>query len=474
MRIGGQELGSSDGKWIKIKNPATGEEVDQVPAGTGDDVHRAVEAAEAASQRWRTTTPRERGKILFRAAGLVREAHATLAPLLTREQGKPLQEAVDEIRGFANILEFYAELSSSLQGELIPLGMQGNCLVMHEPLGVCGAIIPWNMPVIVMGWKAAPALLTGNSVVIKPSSTSPLTCLALAGLLERAGLPGGTLNMVTGTGDTAGAALVKHKGLQKLSFTGSTETGSLVLALAREGKKEIVLELGGSDPMIVWKDADLAAAVAGVIRGRFYNAGQTCNSVKRLYIQEEIADRFLDILLPRVRNLRVGNGLDTDVDMGPLHSAAQRSRIAQLVEQERDQGEGEILIGGTAPAGQGYGDGFFYQPTIVAGSSEHSPLFTEEVFGPVLPVKTFTSLAEGIELANRSRFGLGASIWTQNLSVARTVFRQVEAGVIWVNCHLTVPPEMPFGGVKESGIGRENGIQAIHKYTRSKSLFISD
>ncbi len=473
MRIGGIETASSDDRWIRITNPATGEEVDWVPAGTEEDVQWAVDTAETAFPAWRDTPVRDRGKILFQAAGRVRDIHTSLAPLLTREQGKPLREAIDEIRGFANILEFYAGISASLQGEYISLGSAGEAVVVHEPLGVCGAIIPWNMPAIVMGWKVAPALLAGNTLVIKPSSSTSLTPLHLTRILEEAGVPSGVLNMVTGEGEAVGSALAQHPKIQKLSFTGSTETGARVLELARRNRTELALELGGSDPMLVWRDADIEAAVKGVVRGRFYNAGQTCNAVKRLYLHEEIADRFLSALVPRVRSLKVGNGLEPEVQMGPLHSASGRETLIRQMEHLQESGGGAILTGGDVPTGAAYDPGYFYRPTLVSHVPEGSPLFTEEVFGPILPIRTISTLEEAIDLANRSRFGLGASIWTRDMAVARTVFRNVQAGMVWVNRHLTVPSEVPFGGVKESGMGRENGVQALRHYTRAKSLFIS-
>jgi betaine-aldehyde dehydrogenase len=473
MRIGGIEAASSDDRWIRITNPATGEEVDWVPAGTEEDVRWAVDTAETAFPAWRDTPARDRGKILFRAAGRVREVHTSLAPLLTREQGKPLREAIDEIRGFANILEFYAGISASLKGDYISLGSAGDAVVVHEPLGVCGAIIPWNMPAIVMGWKVGPALLAGNTLVIKPSSSASLTTVHLTRILEEAGVPAGVLNIVTGEGEPVGSALVQHPKIQKLSFTGSTETGARVLELARGNRTELVLELGGSDPMLVWRDADIEAAVNGVVRGRFYNAGQTCNAVKRLYLHEEIADRFLSALVPRVQSLIVGNGLEPEVQMGPLHSASGRERLIQQMEHVQVSGGGTVLTGGDVPTGAAYDQGYFYRPTLIANVPEESSLFTEEVFGPVLPIRTFSTLDEAIDLANHSRFGLGASIWTRDLGVVRSVFRNVQAGMIWVNRHLTVPPEVPFGGVKESGLGRENGVQALRHYTRAKSLFIS-
>lgn len=473
MRIGGIETASSDDRWIRVTNPATGEEVDWVPSGTEEDVQWAVETAENSFETWRDTSARDRGKILFKAAKLVRDMHAPLAPLLTREEGKPLHEAIDEIRGFANILEFYAGVSASLQGEYIPLGSKGDCIVEHEPLGVCGAIIPWNMPAIIMGWKVGPALLAGNTVVIKPSSTAPLTILHLARLMEEAGIPGGVLNVVTGDGETAGSALVRNPIIKKLSFTGSTDTGALVLDLSRTTRKDLILELGGSDPMIVWKDANIEDSVKGILRGRYYNAGQTCNAVKRLYLHEEIAERLLSALIPRIQAMLLGNGLDPHVEIGPLHSAAGRDMIVRQIEQVIEKEEGKILAGGEVPQGNEYERGYFYRPTLISDLAEDSPLFMEEIFGPVLPVRTFSTLDEAIGMANHSRYGLGASIWTLDLTIARSVFRYVDAGIVWVNRHQTVPPEVPFGGVKESGMGRENGIEAIHHYSRTKSLFVS-
>jgi acyl-CoA reductase-like NAD-dependent aldehyde dehydrogenase len=345
-------------------------------------------------------------------------------------------------------------------------------VVVREPIGVCGAIIPWNMPVILMGWKAGPALLAGNTLVLKPSSTTPLTSLAIAGILERSGLPPGVLNIVTGTGDSAGQAIVSHPGIRRVSFTGNTATAIAIRRSAAPLLKDITFELGGSDPMIVWKDASVPAAVEGAIRGRFYNAGQVCNAVKRIYVHEEIAPRFVEELLTRVRALRVGDGLDPSVDMGPLQNRAQLERITGQVDSLRDRDEGRLLAGGSRMRVEGHEQGFFYAPTLITDVSPDSAILGDEVFGPVLPVVTVPDLDAAIREANRSRYGLGASVWTGDLGVARAVFDRVQAGVIWVNRHLTVPPEIPFGGVKESGIGRENGVQSISQWTRTKSLFL--
>jgi succinate-semialdehyde dehydrogenase/glutarate-semialdehyde dehydrogenase len=290
--------------------------------------------------------------------------------------------------------------------------------------------------------------------------------------MERAGLPPGVLNVVTGTGEAAGQAIVIHPGIHKVSFTGNTATGLAVRQAAAPFLKEVTLELGGSDPMIVWKDAPLPAAVEGAIRGRFYNAGQVCNAVKRVYVHEEIAPRFTEELLARVRSLRVGDGLSPSVDMGPLQNLAQLERVAAQVEQLREGGEGRLLAGGSRLRVTGREQGFFYAPTLVTEVDPGAAILGEEVFGPVLPVMAVPDLDTAIGEANRSRYGLGASVWTRDLGVARAAFDRLRAGVVWVNRHLTVPPEIPFGGVKESGLGRENGVQAISQWTKTKSLLL--
>jgi succinate-semialdehyde dehydrogenase/glutarate-semialdehyde dehydrogenase len=472
MRIGGRELQSVSGRWIPVTNPANGEEIGRVPRGETSDVDLAVDEAETAFDSWASRTIRERGMILVKGAAHVRQRVDELSRLLTAEQGKPLKEAVDEIRGFANILEYFNGISGAMQGDLINLDRAGDAIVVRKPIGVCGAIIPWNMPAIIMGWKIAPALLAGNTMVFKPASVTPLTNLLLAEILETAGLPPGVLNIVTGRGEDVGEEMVRHPAIRRISFTGDTDTGRVIRGLASDHLKELSLELGGSDPMVVWKDADIERAVAGAVRGRFYNAGQTCTAVKRLYVHQEIAGEFTKRLAKAVEGLRVGNGLFQGVDMGPLCGSLPKERIVQLMDEVHSECQGDIISGGSSLTGPEYDRGYFFAPTIVREPSPDCVLLRTEVFGPVLPVISFPDLDSAIRHANDTNYGLGASIWTRDLSIVKEFFSSVQAGLVWVNRHQVVPPELPFGGVKESGIGRENGIDAFYSYTRTKSLYI--
>lgn len=472
MRIGGRDIPAAGRDTIEVRNPATGDLIDTIPAGDSRDVDYAVGAAIDAFPSWSEKTRRERGMILFKAAALVRERQDSLARLLTTEQGKPIREATDEVRGFAHVLEYYAGISAVQDGEAIRLGGAGDCIVVREPLGICAAIIPWNMPVLITAWKTGPALLAGNSLILKPSSTAPLAVLRLAEIMEAAGLPPGVLNIVTGRGEETGAAIASHREIRKVSFTGSTETGEEIRRAAAGHPKEIVLEMGGSDPMIVMDDANLAAAAEGAIRGRFYNAGQICTAVKRLYVHERVADEFTKLLREKIDSLRVGNGLATKIDMGPLNSPVQRDRISAVIENLRETGNGTIVTGGSRITGKAFESGCFYRPTLVTYVQPESELVTGEVFGPVLPVMTIPDLDTAIREANSTKYHLGASVWTRDSGTIREIFSRVDAGVVWVNRHLTIPPEIPFGGNGDSGIGRENGSRALEGYTKTKTLFI--
>ncbi|MDN7023311.1 aldehyde dehydrogenase [Methanoculleus sp. FWC-SCC1] len=472
MLIDGNRCDSCSGQTFAVRNPATGTVIDTVPLGGVEDIDRAVEAGTAAFEAWSTIPARERGRILFVAAQEVRRQNRSLGALLTAEQGKPLREAIDEINGFAYTLEYYHGIAASNHGEYANLPGYGHALVSRVPLGVCAAIIPWNMPALIMGWKVGPALAAGNTMILKPASTAPLTCLALAGILGEAGLPAGVLNIVTGPGETVGRAIARHPAIRKISFTGEIATGRRVMEDAAPAMKRVTLELGGSDPMIVCSDADIPAAVEGAARGRFYNCGQTCTAIKRLYVDEKIAQEFTDRLTERIRSMRIGSGMTEGVAMGPMNNRAVQQRIVDLVEAAREGNEGTIRTGGSVPHGEDFHAGYFYEPTLITDVPQDSVLLAEEVFGPVLPAVSVTDLDEALSLANKSRFGLGASVWTKNLDCVDQACSGLKAGIIWVNQHLRIPPEVPFGGMKESGLGRENGYEALEDYLEKKTVLI--
>ena len=473
MLINGQPADASGGKEFEVINPANGELVDRVPLGDREDVRRAIDAADEAAGKWSAMTARERGKILFKAAEIARSRVNDLGALLTTEQGKPLREARDEIQGFANILEFYASVAGSLRSGLVPVAHERYGITMRKPIGICGAIIPWNVPGIIMGWKVGPALLAGNTMVLKPSKTAPLTCLRLGSIMKEAGLPDGVLNLVTGPGETVGDEIVRNPRIRKISFTGQTSSGKRIAEAAAASLKHVTLELGGSDPMIVCDDADLKAAADGAIRGRFYNCGQACTAVKRLYVFESVADRYIEMVRERVAALRVGNGMDKGVDIGPLNNRQQLERIKSAVQAVKDNREGKILVGGEVPKGPDFDRGLFFQPTLVTDVREGSVLLKEEIFGPVLPIMVVKDLDEAIAKANDTPYGLGSSIWTTNIGRAMIACERLESGITWVNNHVRIPPEMPFGGVKDSGLGRENGLEAIDQYTEIKSVLLN-
>jgi acyl-CoA reductase-like NAD-dependent aldehyde dehydrogenase len=472
MQINGKAVEAHGGKCFNIKNPATGELLDQVPLGSRDDAEKAIEAASAAAGDWAAFAPLERSRILYKAAIAIRQRKVELASLLTREQGKPLTEAKSEIEGFVNVLEYYCGLAASLKGDFVTVPQNGYAITTKKPLGVCAAIIPWNMPALIMAWKISPSLISGNTVVLKPASSAPLTDLSLAFILNEAGLPAGVLNVVTGPGNSVGEALAQSREVKKISFTGENRTGKRVAELAAGGMKRITLELGGSDPMVVCSDADLEKAAFGALRGRFYNCGQTCTAVKRVYVFESVAERFIKKLEAGIRNLKVGNGMEKNTSIGPLNNFPQWEYVKELVTETEEKEEGKILVGGKVPKGCAYEKGYFFEPSLVVDVSRDSRLLKEEVFGPVLPVVEVKNLDEAIEEANNTRYGLGASIWTKDINLIQKGCEGLNAGVVWVNQHLKVVPEVPFGGVKESGIGRENGPNALLEYLDTKTIML--
>ena len=467
MLIGGEWAAAAGGGVTGVTNPADLSAAGEVPQGGREDVSAAVDSAAEAFVPWSATPARERGRVLWRAAAAVRDAGDELAALLTREQGKPLTESKGEVLGFANVLEYHASVCGSLHGKTLDLQGMGKGLTLREPLGVCGAIIPWNLPALIMAWKTAPALATGNTVVLKPSSEAPLCCLSLASKLQEAGLPPGVLNVVTGPGAAVGEAIASHPGVRKVSFTGSSGTGKRVAGIAAPTLKRLTLELGGSDPAIVCEDADLERAADGIIAARFYNCGQACTSLKRLYVMEPVADRLISMLKERVSALRVGDGGESGTQMGPLVSLQQQRLMRSFMDDLRSRG-GEEASRGVVPDMKGH----FFPPTLVTDPPSDARMLDEELFGPILPVVRTSSLDKAMELANGGPYGLGASVWTRDLDTARACAEGFRSGMVWVNMHLRVPVEAPFGGIGDSGMGRENGTESLDSYMEWKTVIL--
>jgi succinate-semialdehyde dehydrogenase/glutarate-semialdehyde dehydrogenase len=471
--IAGEQREASDGGITEIRNPATGELVDRVAAATQLDVDHAIDAAESAFPKWSAVAPPERAAILFKAAHLLAQREKDLARLLTEEQGKPLREAVLEIRRFAHTLEHYAGLAKTIRGGYVPsLDDRRYGMIIKKPIGICGAIVPWNFPVSLLGNKIGPALITGNTVVVKPAATTPLTDIHVVLVLNEAGLPPGVLNIVPGPARVVGEALLKDPRVRKIGFTGATSTGRHVMEVAARTVKRVTLELGGSDPMIVCDDADIDEAVSAASVGRFFNCGQACLAIKRLYLFDRIYDQFLSKLIPKVEKLRVGNGLEQGVIVGPLHTAAQRDEVEEQVNDAVKRGA-KVVAGGKRPSGGAFAKGNFYLPTVLVDVDEQSKVVQEEVFGPALPVMRVKNLDEAITKANSSIYGLGSSVWTRDLDKATAAAERLEAGYTWINSPQIIFDELPFGGVKQSGLGKEHGEEALDYYMETKSVVIA-
>ena len=470
MIIEGQRVQAASGETYDVMNPATGEVVDKVPAGGAEDVDRAARAAAKAQQTWGRLAPAERAKILHRAAAHAHTKVDEIAPILTREQGKTLLESKIEAERFADNIAWFADLADKVHGEHVNLASTKlTGLVVRRPIGVTGAIVPWNFPLTLAANKVAPSIAAGNCVVLKPSSSTPLSTLACIQALLDGGLPEGVVNVVLGTG--TGDAIVTHPLIRKIGLTGSTPTGKKVMARAAEHLKKITLELGGSDPCIVLADADLDAAAAGVRIGRFFNCGQACLATKRIYVEESVYDAFLEKIGAQAAKMKPGNGLDPASRMGPMHTSTQRAEVEAQVKDALDRGA-RVVHGGGRPEGEGFDKGNFLNAVVLADVAPGSRMLTEEVFGPALPVVKVKDLDEAIRLANDSPFGLGSSIWTGSMASAFRAINELEAGYTWVNSVQIAYDELPFGGTKQSGFGKEHGVEAYHEYTEMKSVVI--
>lgn len=472
MFIAGEYQGSESGETSEIRNPATGEVVDRVPRGTAGDVRKAIDVAADAFGSWSKISPSKRGSLLFEAGRLVKDKEKDLAALLTQEQGKPIRESFLEIRRFVHTLEHYAGMAKCMRGGYVNLDDGRYGLIMKKPMGVVGSIVPWNFPVSLMGNKIGPALLTGNTMVIKPAGSTPLTATRCVELIHNAGLPKGVINIVTGPGGIVGEEILQNPKVRKVGFTGETGTGKHVMEVASKEVKRVTLELGGSDPMIVCDDADIDKAVSAASVGRFFNCGQACLAIKRLYLFDKIAGVFIDKLVEKAKKLRIGNGVRRETLLGPLHTKGQREEVEGQVEDAVKRGA-RLLCGGQRPKGDEYERGYFLLPVLLTDVDPESRILTEECFGPALPIVRVRNLDEAIAQSNRSIFGLGSSVWTRDLNKAMRAAEQIEAGYTWINSAQLIYDELPFGGVKQSGLGKEHGNEAIDYYTETKSIVIA-
>ncbi|MGH2914766.1 MAG: aldehyde dehydrogenase family protein [Solirubrobacteraceae bacterium] len=475
MLIGGEWRGASAHAQIEVVNPATEEIVDTVPAASPQDVQLAVTTAARALREWSRTDVEKRASILARAADLIADNASDLGAILTSEQGKPLAEAAGEVTHLAHGVRFYAEAATKVRGahqELPSAFGPAYGMVIRRPVGVCAAITPYNFPLTLLGTKVAPALAMGNTVVAKPAQTTPLATLEVARLFSEAGVPDGVLNVVTGRGGEIGDALVGHPDVRRVAFTGSTAVGRHVAARAAGQLKRVSVELGGSDPVIVCADADVDAAVKAVIIGRYWNAGQACLGCKRVFVHDSVYDAFVSALVERVARYEPGDGTvkaeKPRLRMGPIHTRAARDELVAQIESGVASG-GELLIGGGTGSNE---HGWFLEPAVIAEPSSQSRVMTEEVFGPVLPVLRFTEFDDALARANDTPYGLGSSIWTHDARLIHRAAVEIEAGMTWVNQIHYGYDELPFGGVKASGFGKEHGIEALDSYVEMKSVVV--
>lgn len=429
---------------------------------------RAVDAAQRAFRgEWRKVSSRSRGQLLFRLANLIRDNAEELAQLESRNVGKPIRDSREEVGLAANCFEYYAGATNKISGQTIPGAAPGVLMTFREPIGVCGVIVPWNFPIAITSWKVAPALAMGNTVVLKPAEQTPLTALRLARLALEAGFPEGVFTVVTGSGSVAGEALVRNPLVRKIGFTGSTEVGSRVMRIASDDLKRVTLELGGKSANIIFDDCDFARAVASAVSSSLGNAGQDCCARSRLLVQKSIYDRFAKAVVEAFERVNVGDPLADETEMGPLVTASHRDRVLEYVERGKEEGA-TLATGGTVRAGRGT----YLEPAVFLDAKPDMKIVREEIFGPVVAAMPFGDEEDAVALANDSAYGLSGSIWTRDIGRAMRVARAVETGNLSINSGSSVHLEAPFGGVKQSGLGRELGLQALDHYSEWKTVYI--
>ncbi len=478
MLIDGKWVDAASGKTFPVYDPAVGDVVAQVAEGDKEDIDRAVKAARKAFEDgpWRRLTPSERGRIVWKVGELITENLAELAELESIDNGKPKTVAgVADVPLAADMFHYMAGWATKLEGNTIPIsvpyapGSRFHAFTLREPVGVIGQIIPWNFPLLMAAWKLGPALTTGNCVVLKPAEQTPLTALRLGELLSEAGLPDGVVNIVPGYGETAGAALAAHDGVDKVAFTGSTEVGKLILRAAAGNLKKVSLELGGKSPNVVYKDAgDIDAAIAGAAGAIFFNHGQCCCAGSRLFVEQDIYDEVLEGVAAHAKKIKIGSGLDAATGMGPLVSQEQLDRVTGFLQSGVDEGARTVCGGGRV------GDkGYFVEPTVITKTNPDMKVVREEIFGPVVVAESFTDPEELLPIANNTEYGLAAGVWTQDISKAHRTAERLRAGTVWINCYNVFDAALPFGGYKQSGWGREMGHEVLDLYTQTKAVVIA-
>lgn len=472
MLIDGKSVDSRSGEYFEVYNPATSEEIGQVPSATKGDVVEALESAQRAFEIWRDTPANKRAHYMHKVAEVIRDNIDNLSVVLTKEQGKPLNQSKDEVRGAASLIDYYAEETRRITGEIPPSEHQDRMVfVFKDPVGVVTAIPPWNFPLSLLARALAPALAAGCTVVAKPASETPLSTIMMANLCLKGGLPKGVFNVVTGSGGRVGEELVKHPISRKICFTGSRDVGKRIMKLSSEFLKNITLELGGQCPAIVCKDANLDIAVDAMIFQGFRNAGQLCNRVNRIYVEKEISKELITGLVEKARKIIIGDAFSPEVDMGPLINETQLRKVHSHVEDAIEKG-GKVVLNGRRMSGGNYDKGFFYPPTLITGARHSMLVMQEETFGPVIGIREVRDLDEGIALSNDNTYGLSAFVFTRNLKDALYATRRLEAGSVWVNDIHGTYVHCPYGGMKESGLGREQSHFGVDEFLELKTVYL--